>query len=98
MTLQRARAYARVMKTLRELGPAKLLPAEQQRIRSAADALLFSPSMATDQSARAAFLDVDALCEHLVESGRWSAERAVELANDLWACGPALEETTTAAA
>ena len=98
MTRQRARAYARVMETLRGLGPAKLLPAEQERIRSAADALLFSPSMATDQSARAAFLDVDALCEHLVESGRWSAERAVELANDLWACGPALEETTTAAA
>jgi hypothetical protein len=37
------------MKTLRELGPAKLLPAEQERIRSAADALVFSSSVATDQ-------------------------------------------------
>jgi hypothetical protein len=98
MTRQRASAYARVMKTLRELGPAKLLPREQQRIRSAADALVFSSSLATDQSARAAFLDVDALCEHLIESGRWSVERAVELANDLWACGPALDESIASAA
>jgi hypothetical protein len=98
MTRQRARAYARVMKTLSELGPAKLLPAEQERIRSAADALVFSSSMVTDQSARAAFLEVDELCEHLVESGRWSTERAVELANDLWLCGPAPDETTAAVA
>ena len=54
--------------------------------------------MVTDQSARAAFLEVDELCEHLVESGRWSTERAVELANDLWVCGPALDETTAPAA
>ena len=98
MTRQRARAYARVMETLRELGPAKVLPGEQDRIRSAADALLFSTSIATDESARAAFLDVDALCEHLIESGRWSTERAVALANDLWACGPALDESIATAA
>lgn len=98
MTRQRARAYARVMKTVRELGPAKLLPAERERIRSAADALVFSSSIATDQSARAAFLDVDVLCEHLVETGRWSTERAVELANDLWLCGSALDEATAAGA
>jgi hypothetical protein len=98
MTPQRARAYAKVMETLREVGSAKLLPAEQERIRSAADALVFSPSMATDESARAAFLDVDALCERLIESGRWSTERGVELANDLWACGPALDEAIAAAA
>jgi hypothetical protein len=97
MTRQRARAYARVMETLRELGPAKLLPAEQERIRGAADALVFS-SMATEWSARAAFLDVDALCEQLVESGRWSVERAVELANDLCACGPVPDEAIAAAA
>jgi hypothetical protein len=98
MTRQRARAYARVMETLRELGPAKLLPAEQDRIRSAADALLFSSSIATDESARAAFLDVDALCEHLTESGRWSTERAIALANVLWACGPGLDKSIASAA
>jgi hypothetical protein len=86
------------METLRELGPAKLLPAEQDRLRSAADALLFSSSIATDQSAWAAFRDVDALCEHLIESGRWSTERAVALANDLWACGPALDQSIGSAA
>jgi hypothetical protein len=98
MTRPRARAYARVMKTLREVGPAKLLPAEQERIRRAADARVFSSSLATDESARAAFIDVDALCEHLIESGRWSVERAVDLATDLWVCGPALDEASAAAA
>ena len=98
MTRQRAHAYARVMKTLRELGPAKLLPAEQERIRGAADALVFSASIATDRSARAAFLDVEALCDHLVQSGRWSTERADELASDLWLCGPARDENIASAA
>ena len=98
MTRQRERAYARVMETLRELGPAKLLPGEQDGIRRAADALLFSSSIAADESARAAFIDVDEFCEHLIESGRWSMERAVALANDLWACGPALDESIASAA
>jgi hypothetical protein len=98
MTRERARAYGRVMKTVREHGPAKLLPAEQERIRRAADALVFSSSIATDRSARAAFLDVEALCDHLVQSGRWSTERADELANELWLCGPALDVSIASAA
>jgi len=32
--------------------------------------------------------DVDALSEHLVATGRWSEERATELAHDILACGP----------
>jgi polyhydroxyalkanoate synthesis regulator phasin len=32
--------------------------------------------------------DVDALTEQLVASGRWSDERAKQLADDLLACGP----------
>jgi hypothetical protein len=98
MTRQRARAYARVMMTLRELGPTKLLPAEQERIRGAADALVFSSSIATDRSARAAFLDIEALCDHLVDSGRWSTKRADELASDLWLCGPGRDESMASAA
>jgi hypothetical protein len=37
----RAQAYGRVVKTLDDLGPTKLLADEQETIRSAADALLF---------------------------------------------------------
>jgi hypothetical protein len=32
--------------------------------------------------------DIDALAEHLVATGRWSEERAAELAQDILACGP----------
>lgn len=86
------------MKTLRDLGPAKLLPAEQARVRSATDALLFCASLPTDRSARAAFTDVEALLELLVSSGRWTPERAAALEDDVWACGPGLGAALAAAA
>lgn len=98
MTNERARAYARVMTTLRDLGPAKLLPSEQARIRSAADALLFCASIAADRSARNGFADVEALRAHLVDSGRWTRERANALGDDVWACGPALDVALAPAA
>ena len=98
MTSKRARAYARVMVTLRDLGPAKLLPAEQSRIRLAADTLLFCADLAGDPSARATCADVDALCAHLSRSGRWAPERAGRLFDDLWACGPGLSTPLAAAA
>jgi hypothetical protein len=37
MTAERARAYGRVMRTLRDLGPPKLLAPEQARIRRMLD-------------------------------------------------------------
>ena len=37
MTNERSKAYGRVIRTLRDLGPTKLLPAEQARIRDVAD-------------------------------------------------------------
>jgi hypothetical protein len=98
MTSERARAHTRVMKTLRNVGPAKLLPAEQARIRSTADSLLFCADIMTDRAARAAFSDFDALCEHVVGTGRWSARRAAELADDVWACGPGLGAALQSAA
>ena len=98
VTSQRARAYGRVIKTLRELGPAKLLPAEQARIRGAADALLFCADVASDPSAGAAFSDLVALREHLVASGRWTAERADQLVGDVWACSPSLDVALRSAA
>jgi hypothetical protein len=85
MTAERTQAYGRVVKTLEDLGPAKLQPAEQERIRDAADTLIFAADL---DEARAALADVDALAEHLVATGRWTDERADQLVEDLLACGP----------
>jgi hypothetical protein len=85
MNTERTQAYGRVVKTLQELGPAKLQATEQERIRDAADTLIFA---ATLEEARAALEDIDALAEHLVATDRWSEERAELLVEDLLACGP----------
>jgi hypothetical protein len=85
MTSERTQAYGRVVKTLDDLGPTKLQPAEQERIREAADTLIFA---ATPEEARAALADVEALAGHLVASERWSEERAETLVRDVEACGP----------
>ena len=85
MTSERTLAYGRVVKTLDDLGPAKLQPTEQDRIREAADTLIFA---AEPEEARAALEDIEELAEHLVASGRWTSERALELLENLAACGP----------
>ena len=85
MTSERTQAYGRVVRLLDDLGPTKLHDSEQERIRDAADTLIFA---ATLEESRATLADVDELCEHLVATGRWSEARAVELAQDLLACGP----------
>jgi hypothetical protein len=85
MTSERTQAYGRVIRTLEDLGPAKLQPVEQERIRDAADNLIFAADI---DDAGAALADVEALAEHLVASGRWTAERADALVADLAACGP----------
>ena len=85
MNNERTQAYGRVVKTLDELGPTKLQPAEQDRVREAADTLIFAADL---DDARAAMADVESLAEHLVASDRWSEERARQLVDDLLACGP----------
>ena len=85
MTSERTQAYGRIVKTLEDIGPAKLQPAEEQRIRDAADNLFFAADL---EEARATLTDVDALAEHLVGSGRWTTERTTELVQNLQACGP----------
>ncbi len=85
MTSERTQAYGRVVRTLEDVGPTKLHESEQERIREAADTLIFASS---PDEARAALADVDALCEHLVATDRWTVERAAELARDVLACGP----------
>ena len=86
MNSDRTQAYGRIVKTLEDLGPAKLLDVEQERIREAADTLIFAAG--ADQHVIAAVEDVRSLAEHLAESGRWTDERAAQLVDDLSACGP----------
>ena len=86
MNSDRTQAYGRIVKTLEDLGPAKLLDAEQARIREAADTLIFAED--ADRDVIAAVEDARALADHLAESGRWTEERAAKLVDDLSACGP----------
>lgn len=88
MSPERSNAYRRVMKTLEDVGPSKLLDGEQQRIRYAADNLIFSTDLTTDVEALEAVGDVEELCRALVESGRWEQVSATRLADDVLQCGP----------
>ncbi|MCW3022452.1 MAG: hypothetical protein JWR30_1774 [Conexibacter sp.] len=90
MTPERTNAYRRVLQTIAELGPSKLLADEQDRLRTAADSLLFSHDPATDPAARAALEDAERLCRTLVENGRWERVTAMRLADDVSQCGPPL--------
>ena len=88
MSPDRSQAYRRVMHTLDELGPSKLLDEEQDRIRHAADNLIFASDLEQDGSTQAALDDAGRLCRSLVESGRWEKVTAARLSHDLRACGP----------
>jgi hypothetical protein len=86
MNSERTQAYGRIVKTLEDLGPAKLLAGEQERIRDAADTLIFASG--PDDHVIAAIEDVRTLAGHLAESGRWTEERAAQLVDDVTATGP----------
>jgi hypothetical protein len=88
MSPERSQSYRRVMSTLDDLGPSKLLEEEQDRIRHAADNLIFAADLGEDGAAQAALDDANQLCRALVESGRWEKVTAARLAADLRACGP----------
>jgi hypothetical protein len=85
MTNERTQAYGRVVQTLDEIGATKLLPAEQARIRDAADTLIFASDL---EEARTALQDMGDLTDHLLSSGRWLEERIDNLVANLLACGP----------
>jgi hypothetical protein len=87
MTNDRAKAYRRVVRTVREVGPAKLWPSEQACIREAADTLLFSRDL-EGADARTAFAAATTLTDGLIDGGRWTSSRARALLDDIWACGP----------
>ncbi len=87
MTSLRAHAYRRVTKTLRDMGPAKLWPAEQATIRDAADALVFATDLSSEE-ARMSLAAVVVLTDELIDAERWTPSRARQLLDDIWACGP----------
>ncbi len=88
MSPERATAYRRVLQTLSDLGPSKLQGHEQERIRYAADSLLFTADLDHDGAAREALADTEQLCRALIESGRWEQRTAWRLADDVRSCGP----------
>lgn len=75
------------MQTLADLGPSKLLSSEQERLRDAADTLLFCESV-DDDAVLEAMSNARATIEHLHRSGRWTEDRANRLSEDLAVCGP----------
>ena len=88
MTSYRATAYRRVIQTLRDMGPAKLLPAEQALLREAADTLLFCTEPDADGAAQVSLAAVAVLTDDLIDAERWTPESAQRLLDDIWACGP----------
>lgn len=78
------------MDTIRAVGPTKLQDDEADRIREAADTLLFCDDLEAAPAARAAMEDVTALARDLVAGGRWLPESADLLLEDLGACGPSV--------
>jgi hypothetical protein len=88
MSPERTHAYRRVIHTLEDLGPSKLQESEQDRIRTAADTLIFSADLSSDWCALEAVEDVEQLCRALVACGRWEHVTALRLADDVRACGP----------
>ena len=91
MTTNRARAYGRVMTLIEELGAAKLHADEQQAIRDAADALLFSTDVASDEEAKTALNHLDDVMQRLVDTDRLLPETADAILDAVESCGPQTE-------
>jgi hypothetical protein len=79
-----------------DLASSQLQPGEQDRIRDAADTLIFSVDLDENSAATAALGDVDDLLSALVKYGRLQRETAERLADDVYGCGPthSIELTT----
>jgi hypothetical protein len=97
MNSERTHAYRRVLQTLRELGPSKLQAAEQDRIREAADSLIFCADLGADESAQQALAEIRLMLDALVDSGRWERVTADRLADEIRSCGPVEELALNAA-
>lgn len=89
MTAQRARAYTRVMRALRDERSRPLEPAQRERVRAAADSLLFCRDLHSDEAARAALVDIEALARELSSNRAWPEHQAGALVWSVIDCGPA---------
>jgi hypothetical protein len=98
MNAERAAAYGRVMKTLSDMGPAKLQPSERDLVREAADAMLFAQDLDDDAHAVMALDALQEMVETLVEADRWLFETADRLLKDVEQCGPGVTVELLAAA
>ena len=98
MNPERTNAYRRVLDTIAELGSSKLQDAEQDRIRYAADSLIFCDNLSADEGARQALVEIQLMLDTLVQSGRWERATADRLAADLLSCGPAPDSVELRAA
>lgn len=76
------------MRTLDDMGPAKLHEFEREEIRAAADTLFFAEDLGADAEAREAVARVTKLARTLVESERWLDDSARTLLQDVLGCGP----------
>ena len=88
MSPERAQAYGRVMKTLSDMGPAKLQPRERELVREAADAMFFARDLESDFEAADAVARLGEMTAMLVEADRWLFESADRLIEDVELCGP----------
>jgi hypothetical protein len=79
-----------VTRRIDDLGATKLHADEQQLIREAADTLLFSQNLGSDDAAVEALGAVHRLGARLVDSGRMLPETAEALVADVEACGPVI--------
>jgi hypothetical protein len=98
MSPARTIAYRRVLDALAALGPSKLHSPEQDRIRYAADSLIFCDDLCADEEAREALVDTLLLLDALVRSGRWERVTADRLVDELRHCGPAGDRVALTAA
>jgi hypothetical protein len=71
MTSMRAVAYRRVMKALCGIGAPELWPAERERVREAADALLLLRDL-EEPDVRHALAAVPVLTDDLIDAERWT--------------------------
>jgi hypothetical protein len=88
MTSNRSMAYGRVMKTLADMGPAKLQPVERDVVREAADAMFFAEGLDGHVYAAEALSRLAQLASQLVDTDRWLFETADRLVHDVESCGP----------
>ena len=82
MNAQRAESYLKVVSVLDSEGGVTLRPDEVIKLRHAADTLFFEEEGRSEAVEKA-----KAVLSRVVESERWSEERADRLSDDIEGCG-----------